>query len=125
MGGVCCGNGLKKSLLQRYPKTISFLRMQPKLGVFISFFKKYDYNQSGTLSLVEFLDSCDLERNRFTIRVFSGGDTDTSGEIDFRELLFTVWNVCTLDRDGLAVYTFKLYDVEDAGYIGKAKSPLT
>ena len=59
-------------------------------------FKKVDVDGSGSIGLAELLTHIDLERTRFTERIFSIFDEDGSGEIDFREFVLSLWNYCTL-----------------------------
>ena len=44
----------------------------------------------------------DVERTRFTKRIFSIFDDDKSGEIDFREFVLSIWNYCTLGKTSLS-----------------------
>lgn len=50
----------------------------------------------GTIHIVELLTFFDLERTKFTERVFGIFDEDGSGCIDFREFVVSLWNYCTL-----------------------------
>ena len=46
----------------------------------------------------------DVERTRFTKRIFSIFDDDKSGQIDFREFVLSIWNYCTLGKSSLSEY---------------------
>ena len=46
----------------------------------------------------------DVERARFTKRIFSIFDNDKSGQIDFREFVLSIWNYCTLGKSSLSEY---------------------
>jgi hypothetical protein len=61
-------------------------------------FKKIDVDGSGNIGLAELLTHIDLERTRFTEKIFSIFDEDGSGEIDFREFVLSLWNYCTLTK---------------------------
>lgn len=75
-----------------------------KKSVVQSMHKKFcfaDMDHSGTIDLVEMLTILDLEKTRFTQRVFSIFDEDRSGKIDFGEFVLSLWNYCTLSRTTL------------------------
>lgn len=59
----------------------------------------------------------DIERTKFSMRVFSIFDEDSSGEIDFREFVLALWNYCTLGRATLVLFAFDLYDKDSSGEI--------
>ena len=61
----------------------------------------------------------ELDRTPFTKRAFKVADSDGNAALDFRELMFTVWNFCTLDRNGLATFTFDVYDQDASGTMEK------
>ena len=67
-----------------------------------------DMDHSGTIDLVEMLTILDLEKTRFTERVFSIFDEDRSGKIDFGEFVLSLWNYCTLSRTTLGKYLLLL-----------------
>jgi len=48
--------------------------------------------------MAELLAFLDLEKTRFTKRIFSIFDEDGSGLIDFREFVLSLWNYCTLTK---------------------------
>jgi Ca2+-binding EF-hand superfamily protein len=51
----------------------------------------------------------DVERTRFTKRIFSIFDDDKSGEIDFREFVLSIWNYCTLGKTSLSKLSIDIY----------------
>jgi Ca2+-binding EF-hand superfamily protein len=78
----------------------------------------------------------DLERNKFTERVFGIFDEDGSGCVDFKEFVVALWNYCTLTHSTLgkwqsqhpyrpgpflttssALFAFDLYDKDSSGII--------
>ena len=63
-----------------------------------SYFFKADMDNGGTIELVELLTVIDVERTKFTERVFSIFDEDGSGKIDFGEFVLALWNYCTLSK---------------------------
>ena len=67
-------------------------------------FARVDFDKSGQIALAELLAHIDLERTRFTERIFSIFDADGSGEIDFREFVLSLWNYCTLTKATLGLF---------------------
>lgn len=51
----------------------------------------------------------------FRDRVFSIFDEDSSGQIDFREFVLSLWNYCTLSKATLDLFAFDLYDTDNNG----------
>eukprot|EP00981_Chlorochromonas_danica_P004690 scaffold931_cov200-Ochromonas_danica.AAC.18 len=82
---------------------------------FLKTFHVIDVDGSGSIGLSELLNHLDLERNRFTKRIFSIFDEDKSGQIDFREFVLSFWNYCTLSQATLALFAFDLYDTDATG----------
>lgn len=80
-------------------------------------FRLIDNDHSNNIELAELLAHLDLERTRFTKRIFSIFDEDNSGEIDFREFVLSLWNYCTLSRASLVMFAFDLYDKDASGSI--------
>lgn len=78
-------------------------------------FKKVDVDGSGSIELIELLVHIDVERTKFSERIFSIFDEDASGEIDFREFVLALWNYCTLSRATLDLFAFDLYDRDSSG----------
>ena len=53
---------------------------------------------SGSIEVKEMLVHFDIERTKFTRRVFGIFDDDNSGSIDFHEFVLALWNYCTLGK---------------------------
>lgn len=68
---------------------------------FYKLFKKVDFDNSGSVDIVELLTLLDVERTRFTEHVFTLFDSDGSGKVDFREFVLAVWNYCTIGATSL------------------------
>lgn len=75
----------------------------------------------GELDSLELLMFLDRERTRFTERLFGLMDTDASGAIDFRELVVSLWNYCTLDSASLMLFCFDLLDEDSSGTLEVAE----
>lgn len=76
-----------------------------------------DNDNSGEIEMAELLAFLDLEKTRFTKRIFSIFDEDGSGLIDFREFVMSLWNYCTLTKASLTMFAFDLYDKDQSGSI--------
>mmetsp|Transcript_1741 Transcript_1741/g.2724 ORF Transcript_1741/g.2724 Transcript_1741/m.2724 type:complete len:509 (-) Transcript_1741:189-1715(-) len=87
------------------------------VGRLYGLFTVIDSDGSGCIEIIELLMFLDVERTRFTKRIFSMFDDDNSGEIDFREFVLSIWNYCTLGKTSLIVFAFDLYDQDKSGYI--------
>lgn len=84
---------------------------------FWQIYKKIDMDGSGTIEIKEMLVHFDIDRTKFTKRVFSIFDEDNSGEIDLREFILALWNYCTLGKATLVIFAFDLYDKDGSGII--------
>mmetsp|Transcript_8863 Transcript_8863/g.13282 ORF Transcript_8863/g.13282 Transcript_8863/m.13282 type:complete len:447 (+) Transcript_8863:128-1468(+) len=80
-------------------------------------FTRIDTDGSGTIQVEELLDYLDVDRNKFTQRVFSIFDEDGSKCVDFREFAVALWNYCTLGNATLILFAFDLYDGDSSGII--------
>lgn len=85
--------GLGDVMRARYPKSLVLLDLAGRADDLAALFAITDRNHTGALSLLEFLDACDLERTALVTRIFGLIDSDGSGELDFRELLFLIYQV--------------------------------
>lgn len=56
---------------------------------------------SKEVGLPELFGVMDIERTKFTERVFSILDEDGSEKLDFREFVLALWNFCTLTGHSL------------------------
>ena len=71
------------------------------------------------VGLYELLMGAELDRTPFIVKAFHAFDTDNDSNLDFREFTFALWNFLTLDRGGLALFLFDLYDRDDSGYMNR------
>ena len=67
-----------------------------------------DVDGSGTIEVAELLAFLDVEKTKFSKRIFCMFDEDNSGQIDFREFVLSCWNYCTLGRSTLMLFAFDL-----------------
>ena len=84
---------------------------------FWKIYKKVDLDESGSIEIKEMLVHFDIDRTKFTKRVFGVFDEDNSGEIDLREFILALWNYCTLGKATLVIFAFNLYDSDGSGCI--------
>ena len=82
-------------------------------------FKKLDTDKSGTLSFQEILDLPAIKKNPLARRIIAVMiDHDRSGEIDLKEF---VHGMCQFsshgDRETKLKFAFKIYDMDNDGYI--------
>jgi Ca2+-binding EF-hand superfamily protein len=80
-------------------------------------YRKIDNDDSNSIELAELLAFLDLDRTRFTKRIFTMFDEDGSGLLDFHEFVLSLWNYCTLTKSSLVLFAFDLYDKDNSGTI--------
>eukprot|EP01083_Nonionella_stella_P069997 186994_1 len=81
-------------------------------------FVNLDTDSSGTLCVDEFMAINNLSQNPLLHRVISIFDTDNNGEVDFKEFINAL--SIFVDQENpkkKLVFAFKLYDVNNDGYI--------
>eukprot|EP00041_Stephanoeca_diplocostata_P005778 m.68503 g.68503 ORF g.68503 m.68503 type:complete len:177 (+) comp15990_c0_seq1:96-626(+) len=85
-------------------------------------FRKLDADESGKLSLEEFMSLPDLNQNPLVERVISIFDTDGDGEIDFEEFIKGISLFSGKgSRDEKLKFAFKIYDVDKDGFISNGE----
>jgi Ca2+-binding EF-hand superfamily protein len=81
-------------------------------------FKKLDTDKSGALSVPEFLAIPELQHNPLVRRVIATFDADKNGEVDFKEFIQSLAIFAkTESKEEKHVFTFKMYDVNNDGFI--------
>ena len=122
----CCSSGFSEysHIYKENPELASWLKQFRALALsdqavykFWQIFKKIDMDGSGSIEIQEMLVHFDIERTKFTKRVFGIFDEDGSGEIDLREFILALWNYCTLGKATLVIFAFDLYDKDGSGII--------
>jgi hypothetical protein len=100
----CCGDSgfedaFNTAQFKEWNKQFKVMQLSKnELRKMYKIYVKVDVDKSGTIGLPELLAHIDLERTRFTEKIFSIFDTDKSGEIDFKEFVLSLWNYCTLTK---------------------------
>ncbi|XP_040819475.1 calcineurin subunit B type 2 [Ochotona curzoniae] len=85
-------------------------------------FRKLDLDQSGTLSVEEFLSLPQLEQNPLAKRVIDIFDTDGNGEVDFKEFILGTSQFSVKgDEEQKLRFAFSIYDMDKDGYISNGE----
>lgn len=105
--GICASYDniyeIEDGRLKKWKKQFEALQLSRKeVGRLYNVFRKVDADNSGEIELLELLVHIDIERTKFTKRVFAIFDEDKSGEVDFREFVLSLWNYCTLGKASLS-----------------------
>uniref|UniRef100_A0A4W6DL48 Protein phosphatase 3 regulatory subunit B, alpha n=1 Tax=Lates calcarifer TaxID=8187 RepID=A0A4W6DL48_LATCA len=82
-------------------------------------FKKLDLDNSGSLSVEEFMSLPELQQNPLVQRVIDIFDTDGNGEVDFQGKLLIERTVSLLCSD--ISFAFRIYDMDKDGYISNGE----
>lgn len=81
-------------------------------------FKKLDVDNSGSLSIDEFMSLPELQQNPLVKRVIEIFDEDQNGEVDFKEFLLGISQFSVKgDKGAKLKFAFRIYDVDNDGFI--------
>lgn len=85
-------------------------------------FKKLDLDNSGSLSVDEFMSLPELQQNPLVQRVIEIFDDDGNGEVDFKEFIQGVSQFSVKgDKDTKLRFAFRIYDIDNDGYISNGE----
>uniref|UniRef100_A0A8K9WW49 EF-hand domain-containing protein n=1 Tax=Oncorhynchus mykiss TaxID=8022 RepID=A0A8K9WW49_ONCMY len=85
-------------------------------------FKKLDLDNSGSLSVEEFMSLPELQQNPLVQRVIDIFDTDGNGEVDFKEFIEGVSQFSVKgDKESKLRFAFRIYDMDKDGYISNGE----
>lgn len=85
-------------------------------------FRKLDTDNSGTLSIEEFMSLPELQQNPLVQRVIEIFDTDGNKEIDFQEFIEGISQFSVKgDKEQKLRFAFKIYDINQDGYISNGE----
>jgi Ca2+-binding EF-hand superfamily protein len=87
------------------------------VGKLFKAFEEIDTDKNSGISYEELSKYLGATKSRFTKRIFNVFDIDKSGEIDFFEFAFSVWNYCTAAVGSLISFAFDLYATGQNGGI--------
>merc|ERR1711970_80819 len=85
-------------------------------------FRKLDLDNSGSLSVDEFMSLPELHQNPLVQRVIEIFDQDGNGEVDFKEFIEGVSQFSVRgDKDSKLKFAFKIYDMDKDGFISNGE----
>lgn len=85
-------------------------------------FKKLDLDNSGSLSVEEFMSLPELQQNPLVQRVIDIFDEDGNGEVDFKEFIQGVSQFSVKgDKESKLRFAFRIYDIDNDGYISNGE----
>ncbi|XP_046351261.1 calcineurin subunit B type 1 isoform X1 [Haliotis rubra] len=87
-------------------------------------FRKLDLDNSGSLSVEEFMSLPELQQNPLVQRVIDIFDTDGNGEVDFKEFIEGISQFSVRgDKESKlrCMFAFKIYDMDKDGYISNGE----
>ncbi|KAJ8046074.1 Calcineurin subunit B type 2 [Holothuria leucospilota] len=85
-------------------------------------FKKLDIDNSGALSVDEFMSLPELQQNPLVQRVIDIFDEDGNGEVDFKEFIQGVSQFSVKgDKESKLRFAFKIYDMDKDGFISNGE----
>ncbi|XP_060553028.1 calcineurin subunit B type 1 isoform X2 [Ruditapes philippinarum] len=85
-------------------------------------FRKLDLDNSGALSVEEFMSLPELQQNPLVQRVIDIFDTDGNGEVDFKEFIDGVSQFSVkCNKESKLRFAFKIYDMDKDGYISNGE----
>lgn len=71
-------------------------------------FRNIDTDSDGIVDVGDILAILDIERTKFTERIFASYDIKHTGTVDFKEFVLCLWNYCSLGKGSLSKYTIML-----------------
>lgn len=85
-------------------------------------FRKLDLDNSGALSVDEFMSIAELQQNPLVQRVIDIFDADGNGEVDFKEFIQGVSQFSVKgDKLSKLRFAFRIYDMDNDGFISNGE----
>ena len=85
-------------------------------------FRKLDLDNSGSLSIDEFMSLPELQQNPLVQRVIEIFDQDGNGELDFKEFIEGVSQFSVKgDKMSKLKFAFRIYDIDNDGFISNGE----
>ena len=85
-------------------------------------FRRIDLDNSGTLSIDEFMSLPELQQNPLVQRVIEIFDTDGNKEIDFKEFIEGISQFSVKgEKENKLKFAFKIYDIDQDGFISNGE----
>mmetsp|Transcript_23669 Transcript_23669/g.40725 ORF Transcript_23669/g.40725 Transcript_23669/m.40725 type:complete len:179 (-) Transcript_23669:545-1081(-) len=95
---------------------------QKEIKRLVKRFNALDTNKDGDITVQEFLSVPELASNPLVLRMISIFDTDHSNTVNFKEFIeaFSIFRV-EGDKEAKLKFAFKIYDVDEDGYISNGE----
>merc|ERR1712038_527907 len=85
-------------------------------------FKKLDLDNSGPLSVDEFMSLPELQQNPLVQRVIEIFDDDGNGEVDFKEFIQGISQFSVKgDKESKLRFAFRIYDIDNDGFVSNGE----
>ena len=85
-------------------------------------FRKLDLDNSGSLSIDEFMSLPELQQNPLVQRVIEIFDQDGNGELDYKEFIEGVSQFSVKgDKMSKLKFAFRIYDIDNDGFISNGE----
>jgi Ca2+-binding EF-hand superfamily protein len=114
-----------KRLGKRFKKLdlVCFLRCHSILVNFVYAMMSFtSQDNSGSLSVEEFMTLPELQQNPLVQRVIDIFDDDGNGEVDFKEFIQGVSQFSVKgDKTSKLRFAFRIYDIDNDGYISNGE----
>ena len=109
-------HAMNSAIEERTKKAFKAMNLDDRdVDKFYNLYRKIDKDNGGYIDIQEFYRYFNLNRSPFADRIFQVMDGDGSKELDFLEFVVSLWNFCSLNRGGLILFAFTLYDSDDSG----------
>jgi hypothetical protein len=103
MGNNNSNTSMEKRLPESWLEIFSALKLRKKeMRKLHKVFRNMDLDSDGIVTVGDILSALDIERTKFTERIFAVFDAKHDGRIDFREFVLSLWNYCTLGKASLS-----------------------
>eukprot|EP00499_Haloplacidia_sp_CaronLabIsolate_P006830 CAMPEP_0196773126 /NCGR_PEP_ID=MMETSP1104-20130614/2599_1 /TAXON_ID=33652 /ORGANISM="Cafeteria sp., Strain Caron Lab Isolate" /LENGTH=579 /DNA_ID=CAMNT_0042143271 /DNA_START=101 /DNA_END=1836 /DNA_ORIENTATION=+ len=116
MGGLLCtpdGWGHQRLDVQPILKRLRIKESEARR--IFRLFIRADHDRTGEIDIWELLRLVEMEAHKGSAlarRVFCAADESGDNSLQFSEFLIAVWNLCTLQQDGLVEFIFFMYDID-------------
>ena len=91
------------------------------LNILYRYFKRLDFNDSGTVDVIEFICVNNLDSNEKNVScaeiIFRLFDSNQDAKLNFMELLIALWVFCSYSKHDLASFTFQVFDTDNSGIL--------
>ena len=93
----------EKNLPQTWIQVFNALKLHKReIKKLHKVFRNIDTDSDGSVDVGDILSILDIERTKFTERIFASYDTNHTGTVDFRGFVLCLWNYCSLGKGSLS-----------------------